>query len=553
MIDFLNDMKKEVWVEVNWIKITETIPFTNKWETIKNIFNERKRRYKLQEYFKDIWELPQMKNVVKKIVKFKDKKIVIVWDYDVDWITWSYVLEKILKSRWFDIEVLIPERTHWYWLNEFYINEANELWAKLLITVDNWTNAVEWFNLARSLWMEVIITDHHQVDEVHIEDDCVLNYNCYVDWDYAVWSYVAFRVWKALAEEIWEELTKEEERNLLPLCAMATIADVWILHWENRFIVEEYLPRLKNIDNKFFRMICEEFWWDSYFPNIWFWIAPVINAMWRYSRAREFYSYIEENDDTKLKSIIKELKNTNDRRRWYVKWLTENVLEQVWKNDKINIVIFPEDTLPWMLWLVASKLVDYNWRPSIALKVSKKKENWLEWSARTNWFELIKASEKISEDLDFFLAWHQQACWAWFDVHHVEEFKRRFNEEFKEIRDFNEIKVDTLLANPNDILDSEINFIDTTLWWHQFEPPSFSSKWFKVTKIHELWDSWDHFKLTLKDSYWEEHSAISFFWKAMIEKIKVWNTVDITYSIWFNNRRWESNRQLTIHFIKKIK
>jgi len=46
----------------------------------------------------------------------------------------------------------------------------------------------------------------------------------------------------------------------------------------------------------------------------------------------------------------------------------------------------------------------------------------------------------------------------------IEEFKKRFNSEFVELTDFDEIEVDTLLNTPNDILDSEITFIENALW-----------------------------------------------------------------------------------------
>ena len=551
MLDILNDLKKDAWVEIDKTKIVESIPFIKSWETIRKIFNERKNRYKLKESFKDIWELPVMNRVVDEIIRHKDKKIIIVWDYDVDWTTGSYVLEFMMKRLWFDVEVLIPERTYWYWLNNHYVNEANEMWAKLIITVDNWTNSVEANNFANELWISVVITDHHNVDKIHIESDFVLNYNLYVDDDYAVWSYVAFRVWKALSEKMWSPIDKKIENDLLPLCAIATIADVWLLHWENRFIVENYLPMLAKVENGLFSMLALEFWWDWYFPNVWFWIAPVINAMWRYSRAREFYSMLALTDEDEISKAIEVLDWVNVKRRWYVQELTDSMSTQILENDKINIVVFWEDTLPWMLWLVASKLVNLNWRPSIALKDLWNWEFW--WSARTWWFKLIEASEKIWEWLDIFFAWHQQACWVKMKKEDIEEFKKRFNSEFVELTDFDEIEVDTLLNTPNDILDSEITFIENALWWHKFEWPSFWTLWLRISNIKELWKTWEHFKIFFKDSFWEEHVWIAFSSRSYVEKLRIWDTVDVTYSLEFNEWMWKTTRQMNISYIKKIK
>ena len=95
------------------------------------------------------------------------KKIAIYGDYDVDGITGVAILWHLLEILGGDVEYYIPHRIEeGYGLNEDAIKQIAENGTKLIITVDCGITAVREVEFARGLGMEVIITDHHQADDV---------------------------------------------------------------------------------------------------------------------------------------------------------------------------------------------------------------------------------------------------------------------------------------------------------------------------------------------------------------------------------------------------
>ena len=113
--------------------------------------------------FHDPYLMPDMQKAVNRIIKAieNDEKVMIYGDYDVDGITSITVLKKYLKERGLLAGHRIPNRLkEGYGLNETAIREIANQGYKLIITVDCGISGNNEIDLAYSLGMEVVVTDH---------------------------------------------------------------------------------------------------------------------------------------------------------------------------------------------------------------------------------------------------------------------------------------------------------------------------------------------------------------------------------------------------------
>ena len=119
--------------------------------------------------FYDPFEMPDMKKAVDRIIKAIDnqEKVIIYGDYDVDGITSTVVLKKFLNEHNLNVDYKIPNRLNeGYGLNKGAIEEIYKNGYKLIITVDCGISGVEEIEYATKLGMEVIVTDHHEPQEI---------------------------------------------------------------------------------------------------------------------------------------------------------------------------------------------------------------------------------------------------------------------------------------------------------------------------------------------------------------------------------------------------
>jgi single-stranded-DNA-specific exonuclease len=202
--------------------------------------------------------LPSAINAARRLVTARERheRVLILGDFDADGATGTALMVSCLRGFGFaDVSYLVPDRFEFgYGLSPAIAEQAAHLSPDLIVTVDNGVSSVEGVERARSLDMEVLITDHHLPGKILPAAEIIVNPNlpddpfpskclCGVG--------VAFYVMAALARELGARglANAEESRAMvaasLDLVALGTVADLVPLDFNNRILVAEGLRRIR--------------------------------------------------------------------------------------------------------------------------------------------------------------------------------------------------------------------------------------------------------------------------------------------------------------------
>jgi single-stranded-DNA-specific exonuclease len=309
--------------------------------------------------------------IIKGAVKNK-KKVMIFGDYDVDGLTALTLLKEAFARNGVEALHYIPHR-----INEGYgLNRNSVLFAKqkdisLLITVDCGTGNSEEIKELRKHNIDVIVTDHHEPvnNEVPLSASALINPKVkgsgYKYRDLAGVG-VAYKLCQALSgSKLLEELD---------LVSLGTIADVAPLTGENRVIVKEGLVKLTHTKRPGLKALIE----TSRIKgkritsvSVSYILAPRINASGRVDTAETALKLLLSREDEDSMTLAKAIETLNRRRQKIEEKIMEEANDLIdreinFKEHKI-IVIAKEDWHQGVLGIVASKLADKFYRPTIVI------------------------------------------------------------------------------------------------------------------------------------------------------------------------------------------
>ncbi|MBR5641837.1 MAG: single-stranded-DNA-specific exonuclease RecJ [Firmicutes bacterium] len=224
------------------------------------------------------------------------KHICIYGDYDADGVTSTALLYSVLSKLTDAVSFYVPSRfTDGYGLNKDAVRRIAESGAQLLITVDcGSTNRVE-VELAKQLGMEVIVTDHHEL-EPGAEPDCLFVNAKRKDSVYPFSGLSGCGTAFKLAQGIQRKLaaagdecfTRQDLTDLLDLVAISTVADVVPLLDENRSLIKYGLRVINSRKRRGLRVLLEQLNLadkEIDADDIGFILAPHINSCGRMATA----------------------------------------------------------------------------------------------------------------------------------------------------------------------------------------------------------------------------------------------------------------------------
>lgn len=499
--------------------------------------------------------MPDMQKAVDRIINaIKNKeKVIIYGDYDVDGITSTTVLKQFLAERGLIVDWYIPNRLNeGYGLNKNAIKEINDKGYKLIITVDCGISALEEIKYANDLGMEVIVTDHHEPVEVLPQCLAVVDAkrkdNIY-PYNQLAGVGVVFKLIQALSIKL--NLEEKEFLKFLDLVAVGTISDIVPLKDENRVIAKLGLKLVevtKNIGLKTLISVLGFKKIDS--TAISFGVAPRINASGRMGVQEKALNLFLTDNYEEAKKITQELNEFNNDRQAEEQKIFKEALEMLKKeNDKSCIILGNENWHHGVIGIVASKITDMYFKPSILLCFE---ENEGKGSGRSiPGFDLHKALMECSKDIKKF-GGHSMAIGITIEKDKFESFKNDF-EKYAEQTNIKEI---VPIVN----IDAEISLkdlsIDIVKQLELLEPfgeankmPQFLFKNMKIIAIRAISEG-KHLKLKLKqDNYIID--AIGFNMGELSNLYQIEDRIDVVGNIGVNTFNGMENLQINIKDIRK--
>lgn len=321
--------------------------------------------------------LKGMETAVDKIFEAigRKNKICVYGDYDVDGITSTAVMIRTLRKLGADAVYYIPNRIEeGYGLNAVSMDRIKELGINLIITVDCGIRSNDVVEYARSLGMEVVITDHHECEGELPKAHSILNPHqpdCGYPFKDLAGVGVAFKLSSALLSKADNASCAEE---LLDIVSLGTIADIVPLLGENRIIVKHGLNRMGNTDNKGIKAllrVCGLYRRELTTYNVAFMLAPRINAAGRIANATECVELLLTDNEDRAMEIAAKLNSDNLERQAIENRILNDaiaIIEGTSDLDKDKVLVLcDKDWHIGVIGIVASRLAERFYLPTFIM------------------------------------------------------------------------------------------------------------------------------------------------------------------------------------------
>ncbi len=392
-----------------------------------------KEIFEQNDFLASPFELRDMDRAVDRINEALDlgQRIVVYGDYDADGVTATVILYSYLEAMGADVDFYIPSREdEGYGLNTDAVRRLYEDGFELIVTVDNGISAVEEIEYAKSLGMDVVVTDHHQPQEVL--PDCIIvdphHPQCKSKFKDICGAFVAFKLVAALDDGDYEGAFEQ----FAELAVIATLADVVPLVSENRTLVRLGLERIKNTDNLGLRALMDAAFSEGYeidSTSVAFGIVPRINAAGRMGSASRAARLLITEDEEEAAALCEEICRENDRRKSCESDILDDI-EEIFKSqpdilEKRVIVVCSKGWHHGVLGIVASRIVEKTGKPAIVLS---EEDGVATGSGRSvEGFSLFEAASYCSELFSRF-GGHSLAVGVTLDADKVAKFRDKIND-----------------------------------------------------------------------------------------------------------------------------
>jgi len=403
---------------------------------------------------------------VRQALKNKEK-VMVSGDYDVDGITSLTLVTEVLSGMGVDVMHYMPHRVkEGYGLNKNIIDAARRKGVKLLITVDCGTSNHREIKELNSHNIDTIITDHHQpLNEDLPQALSIINPKT-KESGYAYKELagvgVAYKFCQAVSgKKLFEELD---------LVSLGTIADVVPLTGENRIIAKEGLARLANTRRQGLKALMEVSGIQGKPTNstsVSFILGPRLNASGRMDTAELALKLLKSKDYAEALELAKSIDGFNRQRQKVEGQILEEAEAIISRDVNFKehniIVIAKEDWHPGVLGIVASKLADRFYRPSIVISMT---EGLCKGSARSiKNFHLFDALSECRHLLEAF-GGHAHAAGLVISKDSIAEFRQAINKfaktklELKDLLPALDVDMELKLSDLNEDVATELEALE---------------------------------------------------------------------------------------------
>jgi single-stranded-DNA-specific exonuclease len=370
------------------------------------------------------------------------KRITIYGDYDADGLTATALLVDFLSKLNAPVSFYIPHRLEeGYGLSERAIRMIAQGGSELVITVDCGISSPSEIALARSLGLEVVVTDHHQIP-VDFQPICPTINPLRPDSAFpfrdlagvGVALYLAIAIRSSLRDRGYFNSAPEPDlKRSLDLVAIGTVADIVPLVGENRIFVTRGLTALMEDSGPGIKALREVsgIRKDQVLTteDIAFKLAPRLNALGRLESAGAAVRMLTTATESEAESIAKRMDFLNARRQAIESKIALESREKIEKMGDLDtrrtLVLFDQKWHRGVVGIVASKIVDQYYRPTLILAAEGEL---LKGSGRSiDGFNLYEALTEL-RDLLVHFGGHHYAAGLSLPAKKAREFSERFEE-----------------------------------------------------------------------------------------------------------------------------
>lgn len=319
-----------------------------------------------------------MQRAIERLTRARQsqEKVLVYGDYDVDGVTSTALLYKVLIDLGFKAVAYIPNRqAEGYGLHSEAITRAAEADVRIIITVDCGISSYGEVEYANSLGVDVIVTDHHEPPPRLPEALALINpklANSGYPFPELAGVGVAFKLAQALLIRLKSsQMSLSCENDLLDLVALGTIADVVPLIDENRVLVKyglEQMPSTVHIGLE--ALLAECGLKDKLLKagQIGFIVAPRINAAGRMDSARLGLELLLTGNPDRAQQLARQLSQENLLRQETEQEILAQAIAQLEKNPIPRVIVLSAPNWhPGVIGIVASRLVERYYRPVFLL------------------------------------------------------------------------------------------------------------------------------------------------------------------------------------------
>ncbi|MEX2461472.1 MAG: single-stranded-DNA-specific exonuclease RecJ [Paenibacillaceae bacterium] len=503
-------------------------------------------------HFHDPYLLDGMTAAVERIQRanLQREKIRIYGDYDADGVSSTSLMVLLLKQLNADYDYYIPHRvTEGYGLNRNALDLARKSGITLIITVDTGISAVEEIDYANEIGLDVIVTDHHEPPEILPQAFAIINPKkpgCPYPFKELAGVGVAFKLAQALLGRIPFEL--------LEMATLGTIADLMPLKDENRLMVKLGLERLRTTALPGFKALLNVSGIERSTvsaTHIGFSIAPRINASGRLDSADVAVRLLTTENEQEAEHLAFDLDVLNKERQRIVEEMITEALLMVEKDPLFHrrkvIVLAQEDWNVGVIGIVASKLLDRYYRPTIILGIDPK-TGLAKGSARSIvGFDLYKA---LSQSADLFQHYggHQAAAGMTIRQDLIPELERRLEllaDEWLTAEDYLPILQADLVCDLREMPLEMIQQLNQLAPYGMGNPsPRFIFRGLRIDEMKTMGREQQHLKMLLSESKEDAAcsiEAIAFNKGALSILISATARIDVYGELSINE--WNGNRK----------
>lgn len=404
------------------------------------------------------WLMKDMDKAVTRICSaFENNEPILVFgDYDVDGTTSVASMYQFLSSVHSTVDFYIPHRyREGYGISKAGIDFAKDNGFSLIISLDCGIKSAELIAYARSIGIDFIVCDHHLPDEILPLAVAILNpkqNDCNYPFKELCGCGVGFKLMTALSEKLG--LPPSSYLEYIDLAAIAIAADIVSVTGENRTLAYFGIEKVNSNPSVGIKALMDLAGVKKKMSltNLVFVIAPRVNAAGRMDEAKKAVQLFNEKDQQKAIEFANMLHSDNTDRREADANITLEalaLLESKPNNHlKLSTLVYQEHWHKGVVGIVASRLIDTYYRPTIVLT---KSGEFAAGSARSvAGFNLYEAIHACKEHLLGY-GGHFAAAGMTLEINQIEVFAAAFEKEVVA-----RITPEQLI--PELVIDSEIEF-----------------------------------------------------------------------------------------------